>query len=195
MTASLRILSSKADSNTWESFTRSGLKLESVHQESPRSDVFRKRATKPLLNQRQRQKHLTWAVEKNNWTVAQWSKVLFSDESKCCISFGNQGPRVWRKSGEAQNPCCLKFPQSVMIWAAMSSAGVGLLCFLKSTVNVAIYQEILEHFMLPSADKLYGDADFIFQQDLAPAHTAKVPKAGSMTMVLLCLIGQQTRLT
>ncbi len=64
MTASLRLLSSKADSNTCESFTRSGLKLESVHQESPRSDVFRKRATKPLLNQRQRQKHLTWAVEK-----------------------------------------------------------------------------------------------------------------------------------
>ncbi len=100
MTASLRIQSSKADSNTWESFTRSGLKLESVHQESPHSDVFRKRATKPLLKQKQRQKHLTWAVEKNNWTVAQWSKVLFSDESKFCISFGNQGPRVWRKSGE-----------------------------------------------------------------------------------------------
>ncbi len=137
MTASLRIQSSKADSNTCESFTRSGLKLESVHQESPRSDVFRKRATKPLLNQRQCQKHLTWAVEKKNWTVAQWSKVLFSDESKFCISFGNQGPRVWRKSGEAQNPCCLKssvkFPQSVMIWAAMSSAGVWPLCFLKSS--------------------------------------------------------------
>ncbi len=66
MTASLRILSSKADSNTCESFTRSGLKLESVHQESPLSDVFRKRATKPFLNQRQRQKRLTWAVEKNN---------------------------------------------------------------------------------------------------------------------------------
>ncbi len=40
----------------------------------------------------------------------------------------------------------MKFPQSVMIWAAMSSAGVGPLCFLKSTVNAAIYQEILEHF-------------------------------------------------
>ncbi len=66
MTASLRILSSKADSNTCESFTRSELKLESVHQESPCSDIFRKRATKPFLNQRQRQKRLTWAVEKNN---------------------------------------------------------------------------------------------------------------------------------
>ncbi len=59
----------------------------------------------------------------------------------------------------------------------MSSAGVDPLCFLKSTVNTAIYQEILEHFMIPSADKLYGDADFILQQDLAPAHTAKDTKS------------------
>ncbi len=143
MTASLRILSSKADSNTRESFTRSELKLESVHQESPHSDIFRKRATKPLLKQKHRQKHLTWAKEKKKWTVAQWSKVLFSDNSKFCISFGNQGPRVWRKGGKAEKPCCLKssvkFPQSVIIWAAMSSAGVGPLCFLKSTVNAAIY--------------------------------------------------------
>ncbi len=121
-------------------FTRSELKLESVHQESPRSDFFRKRASKPLLNQRQRQKHLTWAKEKKNWTVAQWSKVLFSDESKCCISFGNQGPRVWRKSGEKQNPCFLK------------SCEVSTVC--------------------DKADKLYGDADLLFQQDLAPAHTS-----------------------
>ncbi len=96
MTASLRILSNKADSNTWESFTRSELKLESVHQESPRSNIFRKRATKPLLKQKHRQKHPTWAKEKKNWTVAQWSKFLFSDESKFSFSFENQGPRVER---------------------------------------------------------------------------------------------------
>ncbi len=99
---------------------------------------------KPLLNHRQRQKRLTWAKEKKNWTVAQWSKVLFSDESKFCISFGNQGPRVWRKGGEAHSPSCMKssvkFPQSVMIWGAMSSAGVGPLCFLKTNVTVPVYQ-------------------------------------------------------
>ncbi len=165
MTASLRILSSKADSNTWESFTRSELKLELVHQESPRSDIFRKRATKPLLKQKHRQKHLTWAKEKKNWTVAQCYKVLFSDKITFCISFGNQGPRVWRKRGEEQNPCCLKssvkFLKSVMIWGVVTSAGVGPLCFIKSKVNAAVYQEILEHFMLPPADKLYGDADFL----------------------------------
>ncbi|KAG1927929.1 IS630 family transposase [Pimephales promelas] len=69
---------------------------------------------KPLLNQKQRQKRLTWAIEKQHWTVAQ---------------------------------------------------------MLHGRVNAASYKEILEHFMLPSAEKLYGD--FIFQHNLAPAHSAK----------------------
>ncbi len=90
-----------------------------------------------------RQRRLTWAKEKN-WTVAQSSKVLFSDESKFCISFGNQGTMVWRKGEEAHSPSCLKssvkFPQSVMIWGAMSSANVGPLCFLKTNVNAPVYQ-------------------------------------------------------
>ncbi len=37
---------------------------------------------KPLLNNRQRQKRLVWAKDKNDWTAAEWSKVMFSDESK-----------------------------------------------------------------------------------------------------------------
>ena len=100
---------------------------------------------KLLLNNKQRQNRLTWAKgEKNNWSVAQWWKVLFSDKSKFCISFGNQDPRVWRKNGEAHNPRCLKssvtFPQSVLIWGAMSSAGVGPLCFIKSRVRLKVIE-------------------------------------------------------
>ncbi len=49
-----------------------------------------------------------------------------------------------------------------MIWGAMSSAGVGPLCFLKTNVTAPVYQYILEHFMLPSADQLFKVADFIF---------------------------------
>ncbi len=102
-------------------------------------------------------------------------------ESKFCISFVNQGPRVWRKGGEAHSPSFLKssvkFPQSVMIWGSMSSAGVGPLCFLKTNVTAPVYQDILEPSMLPSADYLFKDADFIFQQDLGPAHTAKSTKS------------------
>lgn len=84
----------------------------------------------------------------------------------------------------------MKSPQSEMIWGAMSSAGVDPLHFPKSTVNAAVIQEILEHFMFSLADKRY---DFIFQWDLPTL--PKVPKAGSVTMVLLYLIGRRTALT
>uniref|UniRef100_A0A9J7ZAR3 Tc1-like transposase DDE domain-containing protein n=1 Tax=Cyprinus carpio carpio TaxID=630221 RepID=A0A9J7ZAR3_CYPCA len=154
--------------------------LGDLRKQWTESGVETSRATmhrRVLLIQKQRQKRLTWATEKQHWTVAQWSKVLFSDESKFCMSFGNQGARVWRKTGEKEMPKCLKssvkYPQSVMVWGAMSAAGVGPLCFIKGRVNAASYQEILEHFMLPSAEKLYGDEDFVFQHDLAPAHSAK----------------------
>ncbi len=114
--------------------------------------------------------------------------VLFSDASKFSISFGNEGRRVWRKGKKAHSQSCLKssvkFPQSVMIWGSMSSARVGPLCFLKTNVTAPIYQEFLEHFMLPSAEQLFKDADFIFQQDLAPDHTAKSTKSQIKSLLL-----------
>ena len=39
---------------------------------------------------------------------------------------------------------------------------------MKSRVNAVVYQDGVEHFMLPSADKLHGEADFISQQDTYP---------------------------
>ncbi len=78
-------------------------------------------------------------------------------------------------------PCSRVSPQSWtipraeirLIWGAMSSASVGPLYFLKTNFIASVYQEILKHFMLPFADQLFNDADFILQQDLAPAHTSK----------------------
>ncbi len=49
--------------------------------------------------------------------------------------------------------------------------------FFKTNVTAPVYQYILEHFMLPSADQLFKDAEFIFQQDLAPVHTTKSNKS------------------
>ncbi len=45
-----------------------------------------------------------------------------------------------------------------------------------SLVTAPVYQEMF-HFMLPSADQLFKDDDLIFQQDLAPTHTAKSTKS------------------
>lgn len=78
--------------------------------------------------------------------------------------------------GEAQNSRCLKstvkLPLSVMIWDVMLSANVGPLRFIKLKLNTVAYQ-ILKHFMSSSSEKLYGDSDFIFQQDLAPGQSTK----------------------
>ncbi len=153
-------------------FTRNGLRLGSRHQEPPHTDVSRNLATVVVRG-------VLPGLREKNWTVAQWSKVLFSDESKFCNSFGNQDPRVWRKGGEAHSSSCLKssvkFPQSVMIWGAMSSAGVGPLCFLKTNVTAPVYQEILEHFMLPSVDQIFKDADFLAGFGTCP-HCQKLVK-------------------
>ncbi len=96
---------------------------------------------------------------------------------------------VWRKTKETQNPSCLKssvkFPKSMMIWGAVTSAGVGPLHFIKSKVHAAVYQEILEYFIL------YTSSDVT----LAPAHRAKPLPSGLLTLTLLCLIGLPTCLT
>ncbi len=77
-----------------------------------------------------RQRRLTWAKVKN-CTVSQWSKFLFSDESKFCISFGNQGPRVWRKGGEAHSPSCLK---SSVKFPVCDDLGCNVICWCWSIV-------------------------------------------------------------
>ena len=56
-----------------------------------------------------------------------------------------------------------------MVWGAMSSAGEGPLCFLRSKVNSAAYQEVEEQFMLlTNFTEMH-----MFQQDLAHAHSTK----------------------
>ncbi|MEQ2297336.1 hypothetical protein AMECASPLE_033767 [Ameca splendens] len=60
------------------------------------TDTLRYAQTNHILNQRQPQ---SWAKE--NKKLECCSVV----QSKVCISFGNHSPKVWRKSGEAQNPC------------------------------------------------------------------------------------------
>ncbi len=171
-------------------FTRNGLRLGSRHQEPPHTDVSRNLATVVVRG-------VLPGLRRRTGLLPSGLKSSF--QTKFCISFGNQGPRVWRKGGEVHNPNCLKFsvkfPQSVMIWGAKSSAGVGPLCFLKTNITAPVYQCILEHFMLPSADQLFKDADFIFQQDLAPVHTAKSTKSWLNDHGVGCLTGQQTHKT
>ncbi len=144
-------------------FTRNGLRLGSRHQEPPHTDMSRNLATVVIRDV------LPGPRRRRTGLLPSGPKYSFQMRTSFVFHLEN---KVLESGGRVE-----KFPQSVMIWVAMSSAGVGSLCFLKTNVTAPVYQEILEHFMLPSADQLFKDADFIFQQDLAPAHTAKSTKS------------------
>ena len=76
----------------------------------------------------------------------------------------------------------MKHPISVMIWGCMAATGVGRLHVCQGTINGPKYLEILNVKMLSSACALFDPnitnprvvPDFVFQQDNAPCHVAKV---------------------
>lgn len=50
----------------------------------------------------------------------------------------------------------------------------GALCLIRSKASVAIYQEVIEHFIPHSADQLHAETDFIVQLDVTPVPTVKM---------------------
>ncbi|GFW28595.1 transposable element Tc1 transposase [Trichonephila clavipes] len=82
---------------------------------------------KPLLTEFQRKRRLTWAREHTLWTIKDWEKVIFSDESQFCISGNQSSAYVRRRTQEEFSPQCLKLtvkhPTKVMVWGCMSYHG------------------------------------------------------------------------
>lgn len=109
----------------------------------------------------------------------EWSKVIFSDESRVCIVAGDDaGTFVWRRSDEKFHEDCLnfkqKYPQSYMIWSCMAENGDGKLYILYQNVNSEIYIHVLEHFLIPSIEDWFGESsDFIFNGVNASCHRSK----------------------
>ena len=134
---------------------------------------------KPFLNVLQRKKRLQWAKEHVSWTHEQWKKVIWSDETRISI-FGSDGVfYVRRRPGEECLPECLtptmKHPVTVMIWGCMSWSGIGRIQVVNGMLNATRYiHEVLQPKLLPSVRDIFGDgAEFVFQQDGAPCHTAR----------------------
>lgn len=144
---------------------------------------------RPYLNLIQRQRRIQWAKDHLDWNNEQWKHVLWSDETKISVFQSDRPQHVWRRVGEADLPECtvptMKYPLSVMIWGCMAASGVGRIFVVEKTVNADVYiRKILEGRMLPSAHDLFpsqaGQANnspvFVYQQDNAPCHTARVCK-------------------
>ncbi|GFX12869.1 transposable element Tcb1 transposase [Trichonephila clavipes] len=129
---------------------------------------------KPLLTKFQRKRRLTWARKHLLWTIKDWEKVIFSDESQFFISGNHSSVYVRGRTHEEFSPQCLKptvkYPTKVMVWGCMSSHGVGRLYIASGKVKAMDYIEIPQNKLLPTA----RNQSWIFQDDNAPCHCAKV---------------------
>lgn len=105
--------------------------------------------------------------------------VIFADESKYNL-FGSDGKSyVWRKPNTEVEPKNLKSTVkhgggSVIVWACMSSAGVGNLVFIETTMDNKAYLKILQNNLLESAPKLGIRDNFRFYQDNDPKHKSNL---------------------
>ena len=131
---------------------------------------------KPLLTLSHKQVRLKWARERVNWTLSDWHKIIWSDESKFNL-FGSDG-RVYvrRRAGEEFLPECInqtvKFGGgSVMMWGCISCDGVGPLMKVVGRMNAADYIKMLNTSLVPYMHSM--GPNFVFMDDNAPCHRAK----------------------
>jgi inhibitor of nuclear factor kappa-B kinase subunit alpha len=111
-------------------------------------------------------------------------RIVFSDEKLFVIEEHRnaQNDRVYAVAFEAipervRTVQRFQKPGSAMVWGAVSSRGKFPLVFVESGVkiNAAYYrEEILEGCLKAEAQRVFGQGQWTFQQDSAPAHKAKV---------------------
>lgn len=87
-------------------------------------------ARKPLLRKQNKLKRYQWGNKHKNWSVEQWLKVLFTDESKFEIFGSKRRQYVRRLVGERMtNQCVIPTVKhgggSVMVWGCFAGEKVG----------------------------------------------------------------------
>lgn len=129
-------------------------------------------APKPKLSQVHIEKRMAFCRSKDDWTLADWNRVIFTDESK--LEINPRRRQFVRRPVNTRHEwkfCTqtTKFCKSIMVWGAIRGDGYRTLVKCEGNVNAAEYQRILEA-ELPT---LYSDPSKLFQQDGATCHTAK----------------------
>lgn len=131
---------------------------------------------KPRLTVQHKVRRLAFAREHADWTIEQWSRVLFSDESRFRLTNCDGRLRVWARPGERYRHELIqeydKFGKgSVMMWAGITSNSRTQLVQVPQRMNAARYiEDILANHVVPAA-ALVG-REFVFQQDNARPHSA-----------------------
>jgi transposase len=137
----------------------------------------------PLLTQQHRISHLKFALTHRNWTIEDWKRVLWTDETKI-NRIGSDGKvYTWKVRGEPlSDRTTLPTVKhggggNIMVWGCMGWNGVGKLVEVEGKMDAQQYCDILDEGVVESFEKLeIEEEERVFQQDNDPKHTSKKAK-------------------
>lgn len=141
---------------------------------------------KPMLSKKNVKKRLEWCKKHRDWTIDDWKRVVWSDETK--INRFNSDGRVWAwiRDGENLQPRHVKVTVkhgggSIMLWSAITYAGTGWLCKIDGNMDKTLYKEILEDEQRRTIEFACQElglstSQVVFQHDNDPKHTSNLVK-------------------
>ena len=125
---------------------------------------------------------MDFALTHKDWTVEDWKRVVWSDETKI-NRMGSDGKQwVWKKAGEGLSDRVVQGTRkfgggSLMVWGCMLWEGVGYACKIDGRMDGELDVKILQDELQESIN-YYNKTkdDIIFQQDnnsKHPCHKAR----------------------
>lgn len=148
--------------------------------------ICRVRRSKPYLSKMQKEARYRWAKAHKDWTVEDWKRVIFSDESKFNLFKSDGRQYAWFRPGQALDERFTKKTVkhgggNVMVWGCITASGMGELHLIEGHMDGPMYVEILNENLPRTLRKhnmkFSGRYKAYFQQDNDPKHTSKVAKA------------------
>jgi hypothetical protein len=135
--------------------------------------------SKPYLMDVHKQKRRLWAMQHIGWTVEDWKRVVFSDESKFMLFKSDGRQYCYIKPGQALDDRFIKKTikhggGNLMVWGCITGRGMGRLHRIEGIMCGPDYVAILDKEYLGTLKDLKlrrtGKEGVIFQQDNDPKH-------------------------
>ena len=150
---------------------------------------------KPRLTARHKKCRLQFAQEHKDWTPEQWSRVIFSDESRFLLHRSDGRVYVRRMAGEELKESCIQTTVKhggggIMVWGCINVRGVGCLSKIDGKLSGERYIDVLENSLIPTTHMLTVPDGWTFHQDNATCHTSRLVKEWFAKRVQLSWNGQ-----
>jgi transposase len=136
---------------------------------------------RPLLTKRHRRERLVFALSHKDWTMEDWKKVVWSDETKI-NRLGSDGRKwVWKKDGEGLSDRLVEGTKkfgggSLMMWGCMTWEGVGYACKIDGLMDGDLYVKILDKTFKKVSGFLIKPRMTLSSSKIMTQHTCKKAK-------------------